>query len=358
MAQVHHCVLLQLFNLNKEIRRERYKNYEEHGVKNWKNAMKPGKNLLKQISSSREIAVFCALIFVCIFFSIMTPLFITPLNLFQVTRQMSVMAVIAIGMTFVIATGEIDISVGAIYNLAANIMALLIAEQGFTPWEAAIFALMAGLVAGTLNGVLSTILDLPSFIITLGTVSLYRGLTIMLSKGLSIGNFPENDFYNIGSKGFGAVPFIALIALIITVIGSWIFKKTVFSQHILAVGSNEEAAYRSGVQINIRKIEVMALNGLFCGIAAILGIAYLRSASPQTGSGYELSAIAATVVGGTPLQGGEGTIWGTLIGVALTIVIQNGLILMGLPVAWQIASTGLMILIAVGVRQIAQGHRL
>ena len=310
--------------------------------------------MFKQLLTSREFAVLSALIIVCMFFSITTPLFFSSLNLFQVTRQMSVMAVIATGMTFVIAAGEIDISVGAIYNLAANIMALLIAQRGLTPWEAAIFALLAGLAAGMLNGALSAMLNLPSFIVTLGTVSLYRGLTIMLSGGLSIGNLPKSSFYDIGSKGLGAVPYIAIFALVIVTIGAWIFHNTVFSQNVLALGSNKEAAYRSGIQIKIRKVQVMALNGLVCGIAAILGIAYLQSASPQTGVGYEMSAIAAAVVGGTPLQGGEGTVWGTLIGVALIIVIQNGLILMGLPAAWQIAATGLMILTAVGVRQIAQ----
>ncbi len=315
------------------------------------------KKLTRRLFASQEIAALLGLLVVSAFFAVVTPFFFTEFNLFQLMRQTALLAVIAVGMTFVISAGEIDISVGSIYNLAANVMALLIAQAGFDPWTAVIAALVVGLVAGALNGFLSALLKLPTLIVTLGTVSLYRGITIMLSGGLSIGNLPESNFYDIGSEGLGPMPYMAVIALVIVFVSAWMFRNTTFAMHILAIGSNTEAAERTGVRINMRKVQVMAFNGLMCGVAAVLGIAYLRSASPQSGVSYELSAIAAVVVGGTPLQGGVGTIWGTLIGITLIMVIQNGLILMGLPVAWQVAATGAMILGAVAVQQIIHWRR-
>lgn len=303
---------------------------------------------------TQEVAVLLGLLAVGIFFSVVTPFFLTPFNLFQIMRQMVVLAVIAVGMTLVISAGEIDISVGSIYNLAATVMALLIARYGLSPWTAALVALAVGLVAGAINGSISVTLGLPTLIVTLGTVSLYRGITIMLSGGLSIGNLPDSSFYSLGSKGLGPVPYMALIAFLVVAVTAWLFRHSLFAQQLLAIGSNAPAARRSGIRIKLRKVQVMALNGLLCGIAAALGIAHLRAASPQSGVGFELLAIAATVVGGTPLQGGVGTVWGTLVGIALIMVIQNGLILMGLPAAWQIAATGVMILGAVAVQQLVR----
>ena len=301
---------------------------------------------------NQEITVLLGLIAVGAIFSLAAENFLTPFNLFQMTRQMALFTVIAIGMTFVISASEIDISVGAIYNLAANVMALLIAHSGFDPWIAGLIALFVGVLAGLLNGALAVALGLPTLIVTLGTVNLYRGITILLSRGLSIGNLPNSSFYNIGSGQLGPIPYLAIFALLVVIAAAWVYRNTVFAKQLLAVGSNREAAKRSGVRVKARKVQVMGFMGLMCGIAAVMGMAYLRSASPQSGVGYELIAIAATVVGGTPLQGGLGTIWGTLIGIALIIVIQNGLLLLGLPVAWQITSTGVMILVAVAIQQL------
>jgi ribose transport system permease protein len=234
-------------------------------------------------------------------------------------------------------------------------MALLIADANFSPWLAAAAALLVGVAAGSLNGVLSVVLRLPTLIVTLGTISLFRGVTILLSGGLSIGNLPPSTLFDIGSRRLGPMPYLALIALGVVVICAWIFRNTTFAKHLLAIGSSTDAAQRTGIQINRRKIEVMAFNGLMCGVAAVLGMAYLRSASPQSGASYELLAIASVVVGGTPLQGGEGTVWGTLLGILLIMVIQNGLVLMGLPTAWQVATTGFLILVAVGVQQVVRG---
>ncbi len=313
---------------------------------------------LGRLLAAQEIPALLGLLTVGVFFSLATPFFFTELNLFQLTRQTALLAVIAVGMTFVISAGEIDISVGSMYNLAANVMALLIAQSGLDPWMASLFALGVGVLAGALNGVLAALLKLPTLIVTLGTVSLYRGITIMLSGGLSIGNLPASEFYDLGSEGLGRFPYMAMIALGIVIVAAWVFRKTVFARQLLAIGSNVAAARRTGVRVNRLKVAVMALNGLMCGMAAVLGMAYLRSASPQSGVSYELLAIAAVVVGGTPLRGGVGTVWGTLIGIMLIMVIQNGLILMGLPAAWQVAATGALIIGAVAIQQLVRKRAL
>jgi ribose transport system permease protein len=308
----------------------------------------------KSLFSIHELPVFLSLLAVGAIFSLTTTTFLTPFNLFQLARQMAILAVISIGMTFVISSGEIDISVGAIYNLSAVTMALLISQAGFSPWTAMIVAMLIGVIAGALNGIISVVFKLPTLIVTLGTVSLFKGITSTICKGLSIGNFPDNIFYVIGSGRFGPVPYLAVVALLVFFVAHFIYKNTVFSRELLSIGSNNKAAGRTGIDINRRKIQVMALMGLMCGIAAVMSIAYLRSSSPDSGSGYELTAIAATVVGGTPLTGGIGSILGTLVGIALITVIQNGLMLAGLPTSVQIASTGIMILLAVGIQQLVR----
>lgn len=311
-------------------------------------------SLLRRLTSSQELAVLIALAAVTLFFALAAPFFLSELTLRQNTRQIAMIAMIATGMTFVIASGEIDISVGSIYNLAATVMALLIANHGFDPWAAAFVALVVGALAGMGNGVLAVVLRLPTLIVTLGTVSIYRGLTILLSGGLSIGNFPNHDFYVLGTRGIGFIPIVVVIALIIIIVASLVFQRTIFARELLAIGSSTPAARRTGIRNGRRKVQVMALNGFFCGLAAVIGISFLRSASPQSGVGFELLAIASVVVGGTPLQGGVGTIFGTLIGATLITVIQSGLIQLGLPAVWQITATGAMILGAVAIQQIVR----
>ncbi len=314
--------------------------------------------LMRRAINTQETAVLAALIIIVTFFVLSAPFFLSELSLRQNIRQIAMIGIIATGMTFVIASGEIDISVGSIYNLAATVMALLIADLGLNPWIAAGVTLLVAGLAGIFNGLLSTFLRLPTLIVTLGTVSLYRGIAILVSDGLSLGNLPDHSFYSLGTQGIGFVPMIGLIALAAIWAAAWVFRHTVFARELLAIGSNSEAAHRTGIQIRIRKIQVMALSGMFCGFAAILGMSFLRSASPQSGGGFELLAIAAVVVGGTPLQGGTGTIWGTLIGTILLIVIQSGLVQLGLPIAWQVSATGAMILFAVAIQQLVHHRRL
>jgi ribose/xylose/arabinose/galactoside ABC-type transport system permease subunit len=306
------------------------------------------------ILAARELPVLIGLLVISLVFSVSTPFFLTPLNLFQLTRQMAVLAVISIGMTYVISTGEIDISVGGMFNLANNVMAVLIGWHHVDPWVACLAALAVGMGAGALNGALSVSLGLPTLIVTLGTVNLFRGLTMMVSKGMTIGNLPSSTFFAIGAQGFGPITYVAIAALAVVIGSAWLFRNTLLVRQLLAIGSGPEAARRVGVGVGRRKIQVMTINGLLCGVAAILGLAVLGSASPQSGIGYEMSAIAATVVGGTSLSGGKGTIWGTLLGITLIMAIQNGLMLIGLPSAWQVVSTGVLLLAAVGVQQLVR----
>ena len=308
--------------------------------------------ILRSVIGSREAPVFAGLAVVFTFFALATKFFLTPLNLFGITRQIAILAVISVGEAYVISCAEIDISVGAIYNLANTAMAVLIAWKGFNPWVAVVAALVVGALSGLLNGALSVSLGLPTLIVTLGTMSIYRALAFAVSKGSIVGNLGTSAFFDIGYKGLGPFTYVAIAGLIIVAFAAWYQRNTVFSLQVMGIGSNAAAAKRVGIRIGLRKIGVMALSGLLCGFAGALGLGMIGSASPESGTGYEMLAIAAVVIGGTPLKGGSGTIWGTLLGISLVLIIQDGLMLMGLPSPWQLAITGVILLFAVALQQV------
>lgn len=312
---------------------------------------------LRQLLAIREFGVLLALIAVGLLFSLLTPYFLTASNLLLISRQMAILAVITVGMTFVLASGEVDLSVGWIFNMVMAATALAMSQYGLNPWLAIGAGLLLGTLLGAINGSLAVLLNLPTIIITLGTLTLYRGLALVLNGGRSISNLPESGFFAIGSGSLGPVSYMTLIMLLVVVVGAWILRNSRFARHLLAMGSNDAAARRVGLRIPRLRILVMAFNGLLCGIAGVMGLAYLGAADSQSGAGYELSAIAAAIVGGAQLGGGSGTVWGSLIGISLIMTIQNGLVLLGLRPAWQIASTGLIIIAAVTIDYFLRARR-
>jgi ribose transport system permease protein len=210
---------------------------------------------------------------------------------------------------------------------------------------------------GIFNGIFAVIFQLPTIIVTLGTVTLFRGLALSFGGGHTISNLPENSFFQIGAGSFLGVPVMSIIMIVVFVFAAWLLRNTLFARHVLAMGANRQAAERVGIRTTRMRILVMAFSGLMCGIAGVLGLSFLGAADAQSGSGYELTAIAAAIIGGAKLGGGSGTIWGTLVGIALIMTIQNGLALMGLPTAWQIASTGIVIIAAVTVDYLTRSRR-
>ncbi|MCL6571122.1 MAG: ABC transporter permease [Bacillus sp. (in: Bacteria)] len=292
--------------------------------------------------------ILAVLIIVALFISLFSPYFLTINNIMGVSRTISITAIMAIGMTMVIITGGIDLSVGSIMGLSSLLTALMF-EQGLPTFVAVTVGVFVGVIAGLINGLLITKVNLPPFIATLGTLSIGRGAIYMITKGFPITpDIPESySFIGQGYLGFIPLPVIAMVVLMIVF---WIImSRTRFGRHVYAIGGNETAARLSGVKTNKTKIMVYMLSGTISAIAGIILFARLSSAEPASGFGAELEVIAAAAIGGASLAGGYGSIIGAIIGAALIGVISNGIVLLNINTYSQQAITGLVILIAVSI---------
>lgn len=285
--------------------------------------------------------------FVCLFIvmSIASNRFLSFGNLSNIALQTSINALLAIGMTFVILTGGIDLSVGAILALSgASTAGLMI--HGFSPFIASIIGLLVGVIAGLMNGLLVGYGKLAAFIATLGTMTLFRGFTEIYTHGTPIFNLPVS-FMNLGTGTTAGIPNPVWIMIIAIVIG-WIFlNRMTAGRKIYAVGGNEDAAFLAGVPVKRYLVLVYVISGFLASLAGIILTSRLGSAEPTAGTGYELDAITAVVLGGTSLLGGEGTLIGTIIGALILGVINNGLNLLNVNAFYQDAVKGIIILIAI-----------
>jgi ribose transport system permease protein len=275
----------------------------------------------------------------------LTPHFLTVSNLLNIAEQAAIIAIVAVGMTFVIITAGIDLSVGSVLAFAGVVMAS--ALQGGMPLPLALgAALGTGLVCGLLNGLLITVGRLPPFIATLGMMSVARGTALMFTEGRPISGF-SGDFRSLATGEVLRVPAPVIIMVAVYVVAHFILTRTKLGRYTYAIGGNEEAALLSGVNVKLYKTMVYGLAGMLSGLAAILLTARLNSAQPIAGMMYELDAIAATVIGGTSLLGGEGTVFGTLVGALIMAVLRNGLNLLGVSSFIQQVVIGSVIIVAV-----------
>jgi len=273
--------------------------------------------------------------------------FTNPNNLLNIVRQTAIIATMAVAMTFVIAAGQIDLSVGAIAGLSSVTTALAIASYG--PVAGILIGVLTGLVVGAVNGMLTTLLVIPSFLVTLGMMGVARGSAMWLTDTAPVPIL--NQAYNniFGSGQVGPVPSLLIWIAVVTAIGYVVLRKTPYGRQVLATGGNEQAARFSGV--NTRRIGFLVLT-VSGGVAALAGMLYagrLQSGRFQWGEGDELSVIAAVVLGGTSLFGGSGSVIGSVLGALLIGVVNNGLILMGLETSQQIIIRGAIIVIAVAL---------
>lgn len=275
--------------------------------------------------------------------------FMTSGNWLNIARQASLTAILGVGMTFVILTAGIDLSVGSMVALSAVTGALMIDQHGWGMWQSVLLMLGVGALAGMINGLIITIGKIPPFIATLGTMQIYRGAASQLTAGQPISflnkKVPDWDIW--GTRSLGPFPSPVIIALCTFLIGFLILRYTRLGLYIYAIGGNETATRFSGVQIDRYLIAVYTFMGLCCGVAAIMLTSRLNSAKSDFATGEELNAIAAVVIGGTSLFGGEGTIVGTLIGALLMAVIRNGLTLMHISAFYQQIVIGAVIILAV-----------
>lgn len=300
---------------------------------------------VKKLLKFQSLGPSLGLAIIVIAISFISDDFLTISNILNVLRQISINAVIAFGMTFVILTGGIDLSVGSMLALSGALAAGLM-DGGASAWLAVIVGLVSGTVMGAANGLLVTKGKVVPFIATLATMTVYRGLTLVYTEGRPITGLNEN-FALIGKGYFLEVPTPVFWMLITFGLLYIILKHTTFGRRVYAIGSNEEATWLSGINTNRIKIFVYSISGLLAALSGIILTSRLNSAQPTAGTAYELDAIAAVVLGGTSLSGGKGWIVGTLIGAMIIGVLDNGLNLLNVSSFYQQVVKGGVILLAV-----------
>lgn len=293
------------------------------------------------------------LVAICVIFSLVTPNFLSLGNFINVIRQASINIVLATGMTFVILTGGIDLSVGSILGVTAVVGVLVSLVPGLG-WFAVPAALITGVFLGLLNGSLVAYLGLPPFIVTLGSYTALRGVAYLVANGTTVINRDLN-FAWVGNNYVGPIPWLVIIAFL-AVLASWfVLRRTVLGRHIYAVGGNIRAARLTGIKVSRVLLFVYGVSGLLSGLGGIMSASRLYSATGMLGQGYELDAIAAVILGGTSFTGGIGTIWGTLLGALIIALLNNGLTLMNVSFFWQLVVKGLVIIIAVTIDKVRTG---
>ncbi|PBC00728.1 ABC transporter permease [Mesorhizobium sp. WSM3860] len=313
-----------------------------------------------------KLRTFIALIAVLVFFSIAAPNFLSAANLILMAKHVALNAFLAMGMTFVIITGGIDLSVGSIVGLCGMVAGYLVLngidlQIGYTVYfnvvEIALITLAVGILIGAVNGLLITKLNVAPFIATLGTLYVARGFALLSSDGRTFPNLVGKP--ELGTTGFGylgagkllGLPVSIWILVVVALCAAYLARYTPLGRHIFAVGGNERAARISGVRVNMVKMFVYMFSGFCAAIVGLIISSELMASHPATGESFELNAIAAAVLGGTSMSGGRGTIGGTIVGAFVIGILSDGLVMMGVSSFWQMVIKGLVIIVAVVVDQ-------
>jgi ribose/xylose/arabinose/galactoside ABC-type transport system permease subunit len=298
---------------------------------------------LKQII--KNYGIFIAFFMICAILAILSPVFLSPINMLNVFRQTSIYGIMAVGMTFVILTGGIDLSVGALLAISGVVSAGMM-KAGFGLFPVFVITLLVGFLFGLINGLIINVGKITPFVVTLGMMSIARGLTLIYSKGYPISGF-DASFRQIGGGYVMGIPIPSIIFLVTVVLAWVVLTQTRLGRYTYAIGGNEETVRLSGINVAFFKTIIYAISGLTAAISAIILTSRLNSAEPIAGTGFELDVIAAVVIGGTSLQGGRGAIWGTFIGALMIGVINNGMNLLGISAYFQLVVKGSIIIGAV-----------
>ncbi|HNY25874.1 MAG TPA: ABC transporter permease [Candidatus Sumerlaeota bacterium] len=308
-----------------------------------------GRNFLLDLLKQKEMGVFLALVAIVAFLVCKTDSFASKDNLFAVSRQIAYVAIVALGIFFVIVTSGIDLSVGSLVCLSGVICALVL-QGGHHPLLAVLAGLLTGAVAGAINGLLVSYVGVTSFIVTLGMLSVAKGAVLVLTHGDSVRGSTEqfSTFLDFGKRTFldGRLSMPVVVLLVLAVICYIVLRYTVFGRRLFAVGGNEQATELSGINVRGIKFFSFVIASVASSIVGILYIFQYNSAQSSAGEGMEMDAIAAAVIGGTSLLGGQGSVVGILIGAIMMGVIRNGLVLMKVDAYWQKSIIGAIIVLA------------
>jgi len=305
-----------------------------------------------------EIGVIVALLLMILVIGIARPRFLNPINLLTILGHTTFQGMLAIGMVYLLAIREIDLSVGWIFNFSAVFTGLLMVA-GVDPWVAAFLGVAFGAALGLFNGILAVGLRLPAIIVTLGTYSMFQGLSLVVNGGRAV--VPPDQttsfFTVVSTKVFGIVPVAALVFVALAIVMHFVLHRTKFGYRVQAVGSNPEAAELAGISNNTIRLQTLVLMGAICGLSGAMYIGFRGAIDPQEGADFVLVVVAAVIIGGTPLSGGYGTVIGAVIGMLIIQVISSGLIFFGIDATWSTFVTGAVIVIAVVLDQLVKWQR-
>ena len=307
-----------------------------------------------EVESNSVLAATIALI---VFIGIMHPDFLAWGQLKEVVQNATYVGIIAAGMAFLLSMREIDLSVGSMFGLALVVSALFM-QDGMNPWLAALLGILLGCAMGLLNAVLVQFIAIPAIVATLATLSMYRGLSQALSDGEQVTGLPaENSFFTFVGGDLAGLPVSVWVMIIVAIVLTVVLRFTPYGYRVRAIGSNPEAATFSGISIPRVRVQTLVLVGGLCGLSGMLGLAFFISGDPNIGTGFELQAIAAAVIGGTPLRGGSATVVGAVLGAILLSAVNSGLAYFDVPVNWSAFATGAVILAAVALDSLIRGRR-
>jgi ribose/xylose/arabinose/galactoside ABC-type transport system permease subunit len=315
---------------------------------------------LRRVSHTLGLAL--AVVTLGAIFTALNPNFAHLSNLGNILSQSSILGIMATGMTFAIVAGEIDLSVGSMFALAGMVFALLL-QGGVNLYVAALLAGVVGVGLGVTNGLLSVVFSVPTIIITLGTLNVYAGIALWINNGLPVSNFEPSGFlFHFSQVNFGGphpvswIPELFVAWILACIVGSLLLTKTSFGLKIFATGSSRRAARYAGISFQRVRIAALALVGAGAGIAGVLSVAQYESASPGAGASYNLTVIAAVIIGGAALNGGRGSVIASALGVLLLGEVNNGLIVAGVNLYGQIVAQGALVVLAVAIDQVVHGN--
>jgi ribose transport system permease protein len=302
-------------------------------------------------------SVLVATVALIVFIGILHPDFLAWGQLKEVVQNSAYVGIIAAGMAFLISMREIDLSVGSMFGLALVISALFM-QHGMNPWLAALIGVLLGCAMGLFNAILVQFVAIPAIVATLATLSMYRGLSQALSDGEQVTGLPaENSFFTFFGGDFAGLPVSVWVLIVVAIVLTAVLRFTPYGYRVRAIGSNPEAATFSGISIPRVRVQTLVLVGALSGLSGMLGLAFFISGDPNIGTGFELQAIAAVVIGGTPLRGGSATVVGAVLGAILLSAVNSGLAYFDVPVNWSNFATGAVILAAVALDSLIRGRR-
>ncbi len=313
-------------------------------------------NLAERIKSMQSVWILGVLVIIVAVFGVLAPdTFLKPGNLTNIAQNVSIWAVLAVGMTFVIITSGIDLSVGSVLVVSSVVAAKFMESMGDRGWGTAavglLLSVLVGVFWGSLNGFLVAKAKVPPLIVTLGTLSVALGAAQILTGGLDIRSAPVVLQDNIGYGRVAGIPAITIIALVIVIIGGILLHRTRFGRYTYAIGSNETSARRVGINVDAKLIQIYALSGFLAGIAGILSLAQYGTTTIAGQSLTNLNVIAAVVIGGTSIFGGQGSMFGSMVGLFIPAVLQSGFVIIGVSPYWQTVAVGSILITAVYVDQ-------